>query len=490
MNKVETMRCRPQLRTLFAVLLSAGLLGACAVGPDYKRPAMELPQDWSTKQVPGKPASARQVSAMGGRWWQQYADPVLDQLEDEALAHNADAQVAMARVLQARAQLGITEADQYPAVSANLSESRNRYSQTGIYHIAPFNQTQATLNASYELDLWGQYRRASEAARADLLGTEAARDTVRLSLTAQVAQQYFALLADDAEVAVVRRELAARQETLALDRKRTEVGVLSEYDLHQSEADEATVRSQLATLEQTRDRQEAALALLLGRSPRAVMNGTVQRGSLKPVSAWVPAGLPSDLLLRRPDLQQAEMNLVALNADIGVARAQYFPSLNLTAYLGRQSIPFAKLFTGQANIFQFAANITQPIFNAGRIGDQVDAAKAARDAALVQYRQAVASAFADVRNALAEQTAAREVLDAETTRSNALAQAYQQAQLRYQSGITSHLDLLTVENNYLQAELSRLDAQRAQRAAVADLFKALGGGWQDAAGNKQQGAGG
>jgi outer membrane protein, multidrug efflux system len=216
------------------------------------------------------------------------------------------------------------------------------------------------------------------------------------------------------------------------------------------------------------------------------MDGTVQRGGLKPVSAWVPAGLPSELLLRRPDLKQAEMNLAALNADIGAARAQYFPSISLTSYLGRQSIPFSKLFTGEAGIFQFAASITQPIFNAGSLRNMVKAAEAARDQALVQYKRAVANAFADVRDALSEQTAARQVLEAETTRSKALAQAYKQAQLHYQSGISSHLDLLIVENNYLQAELNRLDAERAQRVAVADLFKALGGGWQDAAPGKPE----
>jgi len=307
---------------------------------------------------------------------------------------------------------------------------------------------------------------------------------VKLSLTAQVAQQYFALLAYDAEEKVVRRELAARQETLALDRKRAAVGVLSEYDLHQSEAAEAQVRSQLATLDQARDKQEAMLALLLGRSPREVMDGKVDRGNLKPVDAWVPAGLPAELLLHRPDLKQAEMNLVALNANIGAVRAQFFPSIGLTSYVGSESIAFSKLFTGPAGVFQFAANITQPIFNAGGLQSQEKLAVAQRDEALVQYRQAVANAFGDVRNALAAQTAARKVLDAETARSRALQQAYKQAQLRYENGISSHLDLLTVENNYLQAELNRLDAQRAQRAAVADLFKALGGGWQPPAASR------
>lgn len=460
-------------------LLLAGLLGGCAVGPDYKRPQLDLPQNWSTAQA-GRQAAAKPVSDTGQQWWKVYHDPVLNKLEKEALAHNADAQVAVARVLQARAELGVTEANQYPAVSASINESRTKYTQVSSFPRPIQNYSQVHLDASYELDLWGRYRRASEAARAQLMAAEASRDAVKLSLTAQVAQQYFALLADDAEQAVVKRELAARRETLELDRKRVAVGVLSEYDLHQSEADAAAVRSQLATLEQTDDKQEAVLVLLLGRSPREVMDGKVERGSLKPVDAWVPAGLPAQLLLRRPDLRQAEMNLVALNANIGVVRAQFFPAISLTGYVGSESIAFAKLFTGPAGVFQFAADITQPIFNAGGLQSEEKSAIAQRDAAVVQYKQAVANAFGDVRNALSEQSAARRVLQAETTRSEALAQAYKQAQLRYQNGISSHLELLTVENNYLQAELNRLDAQRAQRSAVADLFKALGGGWQNA----------
>jgi len=474
------------VKRLWHVLLLAGLLGGCSAGPDYKRPALDLPQNWSTGQKAAKPAAAKPVNGIGGQWWDLYADPVLDKLESEALIHNADAQVAVARVLQARAQLGVTEADQYPVVSANVNASRTKYSQLGSFPRPIQNYSQVHLDASYELDLWGKYRRASEAARAQLLAAESSRDAVKLSLTAQVAQQYFALLAYDAEEKVVQRELASREETLALDRKRVEVGVLSEYDLHQSEAAAEAVRSQLATLDQARDKQEAALALLLGRSPREVMDGKVDRGALRPVDAWVPAGLPADLLLHRPDLKQAEMNLVAMNANIGAVRAQYFPSVSLTSYVGSESIAFAKLFTGPAGVFQFAADISQPIFNAGGLQSQVKAAEAQRDQALVQYKQAVANAFADVRNALSEQATARRVLEAETLRSKALAQAYKQAQLRYQNGIASHLELLDVENNYLQAELNRLDAERAQRVAVADLFKALGGGWQGAAGNPPQ----
>lgn len=463
-----------------AVLFPACLLAACASGPDYKRPDLVMPESWPARQDD----TAVKVSAAEEQWWHLYADATLDQLEDEALAHNSDIQVAAARVLEVRAQLGITGADQYPSISANATESRTRNTLAGtIPYPSTVSRTQnlslVTLNASYELDLWGKFRRASEAARADLLSAESAKETVRLTLTTQVAQQYFALVSLDAQEVAVRRLLASREERIGLNQKQVDVGILSEYDLHQAEADVATVQSQLVSIAQARNKQETTLTLLLGRSPRDVMTTSVQRGSPSLPVASVPEGLPADLLLRRPDLRDAEQHLVALNARIGVARAQYFPSITLTAYAGSQSAAFSNLFTSPAGIFQFAANISQPIFNAGRIGYMVDVADARHEQALIQYKQAVANAFGDVRNALSAQDSARQVLTYESTRSEALARAYKQAELRYQAGIASRLELLDVERNYLQAQLNRLDAERAQRSAVADLFKALGGGWKN-----------
>jgi multidrug efflux system outer membrane protein len=460
------------------ILLPACLLAACAAGPDYKRPDLVLPESW-----PVQDASAQKANAASGQWWLLYGDAILNQLEDEALAHNSDIQVAAARVLEVRAQLGIAQADQFPAVSANVGESRTKYSLDGT---TPYpstlprtqNLATATLNASYEIDLWGKFRRASEAARADLLSAESSKETVRLTLTTQVAQQYFSLISLDAQEVAIRRLLASRQERIELNRKQVEVGVISEYDLHQAEADVAAVQSQLASIALARSKQETALTLLLGRSPRDVMVSKLDRGSPALPATTVPDGLPSEILLRRPDLRDAEQHLVALNARIGAARAQYFPSISLTAYAGGQSVAFSDLFTGPAGVFQFAANISEPIFNAGRTGFMVDAAEARRDQALIQYKQAVSNAFGDVRNALSAQDSARQVLAFESSRSEALAAAYKQAEMRYQAGIANRLELLDVERNYLQAQLNRLDAERAQRSAVADLFKALGGGWE------------
>jgi multidrug efflux system outer membrane protein len=509
---------RAAIRNSLAALLGAAVLAACAAGPDYERPKTEVPENWTpaasgvpatptpaasapaaSAPVAAKPGAApasaagappvKQTGDAGERWWTLYADPVLDRLEDEALAHNATVQVAVANVLAARAQLGIVDANRYPTVTANASQTRTKMSSVGTFPFPPgFNTTRdlthVSVNASYELDLWGKYRRASESAQAALLSAESSRDAAYLSLSAQVAQQYFALIAYDEQETVLQRALAGRQAMIALDRKKVEVGAMSDYDLHQAEADEAAIRSQLAALAEAREKQEAAFAVLLGRSPRGIMDGKVERGTPTLASVWVPEGLPSELLLRRPDVHAAEMNLVALNAQIGVARAQYYPSVTLTGYLGQESSVMSQLFTGPARIFQFGVGVTQPITDAifGRTHYLELGAEANRDAALAQYRLAVANAFSDVRAALAEQAGARQILDAESARSAALAQALRQSEARYKVGVSSRLEVLDVEKNYLLADLNRIDAQRAQRSAVADLFKAMGGGWKSEAG--------
>ncbi|HKB59369.1 MAG TPA: efflux transporter outer membrane subunit [Gallionellaceae bacterium] len=499
---LTTRRLAAPVRSMLAAAASAALLAACAAGPDYERPKSDLPANWgpaaSAAQPSGAPAAAQAASApvaaalpvkttgqAGERWWALFSDPVLDRLEDEAHAHNATAQAAVANVLLARAQLGLADADRYPTVTANARQTRTKMSSIGTFPFPPTfnttrNLTHLSVDASYELDLWGKYRRASESAQAALFAAESTRDAAFLSLSAQVAQQYFALLSYDEQETVLKRALAGRQEMISLDRKKVEVGAMSDYDLHQAEADEADIRSQLIALAEARDKQEAAFAVLLGRSPREIMSGKAARGTPVLREVWVPEGLPSDLMLRRPDVHAAEMHLVAMNAQIGVARAQYYPSVTLTGYLGQEASPFSQLFTGPARIFQFGAALTQPITDLifGRATYRVDVAQANRDAALAQYREAVANAFADVRSALTEQSAARQILAAQSARSDALAKAYRQAEARYKVGMSSRLEVLDVEKNYLLADLNRVDAQRAQRSAIADLFKAMGGGWR------------
>jgi multidrug efflux system outer membrane protein len=462
--------------TLLAVALAA-LLPACSfLNAKYEKPAPELPQSWQTD------AQGQKMSAAGERWWTLFNDPVLDRLVDEALEHNHDIAAAAARVLEAEAVLGITEADRYPIVTANGDGSRTKSSAARdmpVFGNRIQNNYRVLLNASYELDVWGKYRRASDAARAQLLASGAARDTVRLTLTSDVAQQYFNLLAADSQVEVIRNVLKTRADSLALLKLRGTSGLVSEYEVRQAEAEEASARSQLANALKAQENLQTGLTILLGRSPRAVMEDTVERGNVAPLqTVWVPEGLPSDMLLRRPDIREAEQNMLAQEARIDAARAEYFPSISLTAFLGSESATLGKLFSGPAGIFQFALGLAQPIFNAGRLSFNIKAAEARREQALASYRKTVANAFGDVRTALNNQTAARAILQAESERIVALTEAQRLANMRYEGGVSSRLELLDADRQLLQAQLARVDAENAQRAAVVSLFKALGGGWE------------
>ncbi|HSI21919.1 MAG TPA: efflux transporter outer membrane subunit [Methylophilaceae bacterium] len=464
-------------KKIAAILLFAALLPACSfLQTNHEKPVPELPDQWKTT------GEGKQASDAGERWWMLFDDPVLDKLVDEALQHNHDIEAAAARILEAEAALGVTEADRYPIVTAGGNGSRTGSSeatavqQPGIPRVQ--NNVRVTLNASYELDVWGKFRRASDAARAQLLAAESARDTVRLTLTADVAQQYFNLLAADAQVEVIRDVLKTRADSLGLLRLRGESGLVSEYEIRQAEAEEAAARSQLAAALRAQENLQSVLAILLGRSPREVMDGQVERGNVATTQAvWVPDGLPSDLLLRRPDIREAEQNLLAQDARIDAARAEFFPAISLTAYVGSESATLANLFSGPAGIFQFALGLAQPIFNAGRLTFSVKAAEARREQAVAAYKKAVASAFGDVRTALNNQTAARATLQAESERIVALVDARRLANMRYEGGVSSRLEVLDADRQLLQAQLARVDAENAQRAAVVGLFKALGGGW-------------
>jgi len=462
-----------------SILGFAFLLAACAgLKPDYTKPAVDLPAGW-------RDAPADGVQARDARWWKVYGDPVLDRLVDEALAHNANVMLAIARVDEARAALSATSADQRPQVSASANRSRTRVSQRGPTPLPQgvdpqFNDTRVAVGVSYEIDLWGRLRNATQAARAELLASEAARETVLITLTSDLAQGYFALRAFDGQLEATRRSLAARSEALGMQKKRFDVGDISEFDYRQLQADVAADRALLPALELQRAQQENALAVLLGKSPRAIYEGALEAGSDpedRTLAIVVPAGLPSDLLLRRPDLIQAEQTLIAANARVAVARAAYFPTLSLTGTLGSESVALSDLFTGPAGMWQAALAAGQPIYAGGRIDAQVQAAGARERQALAQYQLAIQNAFRDVRDALVAQAKARERLEAESERVTALRTTLRFARLRYQNGMTGQLEVLDAERNLLAAEQNRIDALRSQRAAIADLFKALGGVW-------------
>ena len=473
------------------VLAVSAALAGCSVGPDYKRPDLDLPQAWTAA-----PAGAAAVSS-APRWWSVYADANLDKLVDEALANSLDLSLAAAHVDEARALLGVARADQFPTVYADGGRTRSRSSANSAIRLPPGTPLETTdyraaLNVSFEIDFWGKYRRATEAARADLLATEAAHDTVRISLEAQVVQSYYALIALDARHAATLRALERARESRDLQRKRNQAGVISDFEFEQRNGEYQANLAQLPALERDRSIQERALAVLLGRSPRAIVDAQVPRAAESQDAAAVeaaaaqpalvvPAGLPSDLLLRRPDLREAEQRLSAANARIGAARAAYFPSISLTGLLGVESVSLGNLFSGPSRIWNYGVQAAQPIFGGGRVGMQVDAATAREQAALAQYRQAVSNAFREVQDAIVSQTKAREAFEAERLHVAALARSYGLARLRFDNGIASQLDVIEAERGLLLAELSRIEAERAMRAAVADLYRSLGSGADAAA---------
>jgi len=453
----------------FAAALAL-LVAGCTLGPDYKRPEMDLPASLGVSQSPAPPPE---------RWWTVFADPVLDRLVDEALAANRDLKAAAERVEQSRAQFVITRADQTPNAGIEATRARNHASAQGAFPLPPeaieTNQHRLVLRASWEIDFWGKFRRATEAARAELAASEAGRDAIRASLIGDVVRGYLELQAIDKRMETVERTLRTATTTFELQKLRLDAGIVSELEYRQVEADLGTSLALLPAQRQARVRQEGALAVLFGRTPREVYEGRVEGGTpVTPGVVEVPAGLPSDLLLRRPDLREAEARLHAANARIGVARAAYFPSISLTGYYGGESQVLGDLFSAQARTWSIAGGLLQPLFAGGQIRGGVDLANARTREAAELYQNAVANAFREVREAIAAQTNLREASSAQAGRERALARTLELARLRYDNGTVSLFDVLETERQLLLARLVAIDAERDRRAAIVDLYIALG----------------
>jgi len=474
----RTLSLRWRTIVRLAATLTSLALASCSMTPPYERPSSELPGKWiETLQ--------QESMTPGERWWTLYRDPVLDRLVEEALAMNRDLAVAAARVEEARALLRITDAERSPTIDATVGVDRTRSSERSSLPLPPGTPLRrdtydARINVAYELDLWGRLRGASDAARAQLLATHAARETVRITLATQVVQSYFSLVAFDEQIEVTRRTLELRGQNLDLQRHRYKAGLITDFNLRQLEAEVAAARAQLPQLEQRRTSVDVALGVLLGRSPRAIVEETlrVARENDALAQAVVPEGLPSDLLLRRPDIVQAEQLLIAANAQIGVARAALFPRIALTGYLGSESTTLGDLFTAPARIWQLAFALAQPIFQGGRLRAEVEAVNARERQALAQYQKTLQTAFGEVREALVAQSRTRDTFAAEDERVAALRETLRLARIRFDNGLSSQLEVIDAERNLLQAELNRADALRAQRAAVADVVRTLGGGWR------------
>ena len=463
---------------------------ACAVGPNYKRPKVDVPVTYrgaspdGSAQKDSQPAgdssqrtSTPSLQSLGDqKWWEVFQDPTLQDLIRTALKQNYDVRIAAARIMEARAQLGITRADQLPSVNAGATGMNDRVPRTKF---APENET--SFNAvgaslAWDLDFWGKYRRATEAARANLLATEWARRAVTNSLVSDVAASYFQLRAYDLQLEISRRTLASRRESLQLTRTLSDGGASTMLDVRQAEQLVATAAESIPSLERQIQQEENFLSTLLGMNP-----GPIARGMKLTEQAHapeVPAGLPSVLLQRRPDILAAEAELMAANAQIGVARAAYFPQISLTANSGFLSSALTSLFTGPAGFWNFGGSLTQPIFAGGRIKSNVKLSEARKEEMLLTYQRTIQQAFRGVSDSLVEYQKNREFRERQQELLLAAQDAAQLSEMRYQGGATSYLEVLTNETNSFNAELGLAQAQLNELLGLVDIYRNLGGGWQ------------
>ncbi len=456
--------------------LALALVAGCQTTPT-EPPALELPAVAT--------AASGTATLASERWWTLFNDPVLDRLEDEALAHNLDIAAAIARVDYARAQVQLAQADLLPSVGLGVDASRGRATRVGSTPIpdgisSVGNDFRVGLQASYELDVWGKFRTATRAAQKDLLASRYARESVRAAVTAATAQAYFTLVASDAQLALLRDTQKSREESLSLQRDRQQGGIIGNFELRSAEAELAAVQADVAFAQNAVAQAESALAALVGRSPRAVFDPQIDRDCERrdfTAVPTLPVGLTSDLMTRRPDIQAAEAQLASANMRIDVARADYFPAISLTGLFGSEAAAVKNLFTGPAAIWGIGASLVQPLFNFKAIEANVTASTARRDELVATYTQTVQFAFRDVHDALYANDATRRALVAQHQRSVALADALGLSNDRYKSGYSGFVEVLDSQRQLLQAQTLEIIAARNARGALVDLAKALGGGW-------------
>lgn len=467
------------------IILAVLILSACTIGKDYQRPDVEKPNVWRFEEKEAK-------SVANTAWWEQFQDPVLNDLIRIALAENRDLLIAAAKVEEYMGRYGATRADQFPQASIKGTRENIRITESGYSSIPQgispvYNSYQVSLNASWEIDLWGKYRRASEAARADLLSTEEGRRSVILTLVASVAGGYVNLLNLDQQLDIARRTVKTREESLNLFKLRFEAGVISELELSQVKSEYEEARTYIPQFEKAIAQQENALSILLGRNPGLIRRGRIMDQLKLPA---VPEGLPSDLLERRPDIRQAEQSLIAANAQIGVAKAAYFPGISLTGLFGTASADLSNLFRESSKVWNWGGSVTLPIFTAGRTRGQVKAAESVRQQSLFNYQKAIQTAFREVEDALVDQLKSREKLDAQMNQVSALRTYKDLALMRYENGYSSYLELLDAERNLFSVELAYVQTRGNQFQALVNLYKAMGGGWITATDEKRQAASG
>ncbi len=457
--------------TVLSVAVACALAG-CMMGPDYKRPDVDTPQAY---RVEVKSAA----DLINSAWWEQFEDPVLNELIKTALAENKDVRIAASRVEEFLGRYGVTRSQLFPQVATQFGAGSQRISTVTQPAVAStqsntFDSFSLDLGMSWEIDLWGKLRRATEAARAELLATEQARQTVILSLTSGVATSYVTLIDLDRQLAIAKSTADSRGEFFRIIKLRFEGGVVSEVELNQARSDYEFALSTVPVIEKQIAQQENALSVLLGRNPGPIAR---DRTLDKLVLPQVPADLPSSLLERRPDIRQSEQLMVAANARIGVAKAQFFPTISLTAILGTASSALGNLFKGASQTWSYGGTVTQPIFTGGNLISQLRVAESQQKTALLQYQRSIQTAFQEVNDSLIDQTKTREQLAAQARQVDSLRNYARLARLRYDNGFTSYLEVTDAETKLFNAELQYAQSQGQLFFALINVYKSLGGGW-------------
>jgi len=506
--KRPTARLWVLILAVIAVNAVFFLTTGCMMGPNYQRPQVDVPGGYrgappmdtaKAQQVPSQtapqpsqgpaqqasqPAPASQQTTVQSaepsigdqKWWEVFQDPQLQDLIRTALKQNYDVQIAATRILEAQAQLGITRADQLPTINAGASGINQRIPRQK--NLPPEFETSpmaVTAAMSWDLDFWGKYRRATEAARANLLATEWARRAVISTLVSNVAAAYFELRAYDLQLEIAKRTLISRQESLQLTKTLADGGAGTELDVRQAEQLVSVAQETIPDLERRIQQQENLISTLLGRNP-----GPVGRGMKlmeQPHLPQVPAGLPSRLLERRPDIRAAEAQLIAANAQIGIAKAAYFPQITLTANSGFQSSALTSLFTGPAGFWSFGGSLVEPIFNGGRIRSGVRLSEARQKEMVLTYQQAIQEAFRGTSDALIAYQKNREFRERQEQLLSSAQGAAQLSEERYRGGATGYLEVLTNETNAFDAELGLAQAQANELLSLVEIYRNLGGGW-------------
>ena len=457
--------------TVLSVAVACALAG-CMMGPDYKRPDVDTPQAY---RVEVKSAA----DLINSAWWEQFEDPVLNELIKTALAENKDVRIAASRVEEFLGRYGVTRSQLFPQVATQFGAGSQRISTVTQPALAStqsntFDSYSLDLGMSWEIDLWGKLRRATEAARAELLATEQARQTVILSLTSGVATSYVTLIDLDRQLAIAKSTADSRGEFFRIIKLRFEGGVVSEVELNQARSDYEFALSTVPVIEKQMAQQENALSVLLGRNPGPIAR---DRTLDKLVLPQVPADLPSSLLERRPDIRQSEQLMVAANARIGVAKAQFFPTISLTAILGTASSALGNLFKGASQTWSYGGTVTQPIFTGGNLISQLRVAESQQKTALLQYQRSIQTAFQEVNDSLIDQTKTREQLAAQARQVDSLRNYARLARLRYDNGFTSYLEVTDAETKLFNAELQYAQSQGQLFFALINVYKSMGGGW-------------